>query len=73
MKCRFKTNRTLTANKATKHSVTTSDRKTINRKLACNPLKFQPSKKTEETRKPQKDVKDEADSVMMNSAKPIKE
>ena len=54
MKCRFKTNKTLTANKETKHTVTTSDGRTIHKKLASNHLKFRSSKKTEENIKPTK-------------------
>ena len=36
MKCRFKTNKSLTAVKETKHTVTTSDGKLIHKKLASN-------------------------------------
>ena len=54
MKCRFKTDKTLTAAKETKHTITTIDGKTIHKKLASNPLKFQPSKKADEIRKPTK-------------------
>ena len=52
MKCRFKTNKILTASNETKHTITTTDGKVIHKKLASNPLKFQPAKKTEEPRKP---------------------
>ena len=52
MKCRFKTNKILTAAKETKHTINTTDGKVIHKKLASNPLKFQPTKKAEETRKP---------------------
>ena len=54
LKCRFKTDKILTAARETKHTITTTDGKTIHKKLASNPLKFQPLKKTEETRKPTK-------------------
>ena len=54
MKCRFKTDKTLTAAKETYHTITTTDRKTIHKKLASNPLNFQSSKKADETRKPTK-------------------
>ena len=54
MKCRFKTDKILTAAKESKHTITTTDGKTIHRKLASNPLKFQLSKKADETRKPTK-------------------
>ena len=52
MKCRFKTNKILTAANETKHTITTTDGKVIHKKLASNPFKFQPAKKTEEPRKP---------------------
>ena len=52
MKCRFKTNKILTAANETKHTITTTDGKVIHKKLPSNPLKFQPAKKTEEPRKP---------------------
>ena len=52
MKCRFKTDKILTAAKETKHTITTTERKLIHKKLASKPLKFQPSKKPNETRKP---------------------
>ena len=45
MKCRFKTNKILTAANETKHTITTTDGKVIHKKLASNPLKFQPAKK----------------------------
>ena len=54
MKCRFKTDKILTAAKETKHTITRTNGKTIHKKLASNPLEFQPSKKAEETRKPTK-------------------
>ena len=41
MKCGFKTNKILTAIKETNHTVTTSDGRTIHKKLASKPLKFQ--------------------------------
>ena len=53
MKCRFINDKILTAAKETKHTITTTDGKTIHKKLASN-LKFQPSKKADETRKPTK-------------------
>ena len=52
MKSRFKTNKTLTAVKETKHTVTTSEEKIIHKKLASKPIKFQLPKKLEEKRKP---------------------
>ena len=52
IKCRFKTNKNLTAAKEAKHTITTTDGKVIHKKLASNPLKFQPTKKAEEPRKP---------------------
>ena len=52
IKCRFKTNKILTAAKESKHTITTTDGKVIHKKLASNPLKFQPTKNAEETRKP---------------------
>ena len=51
MKCGFKTNKILTAIKETDHTVTTSDGRTIHKKLASKPLKFQTSKKTDEQKK----------------------
>ena len=54
LKCRFKTDKILTAARETKHTITTTDGKTIHKKLASNPLKFQPMKKNEEIRKPTK-------------------
>ena len=54
LKCRFKTDKILTAAKETKNTITTTDGKTIHKKLASNPFKFQPSKKADETRKPTK-------------------
>ena len=54
LKCRFKTDKILTAARETKHTITTTDGKIIHKKLASNPLKFQPVKKNEETRKPTK-------------------
>ena len=52
MKCKFKTNKILTALKETDHIVTTADGKVIHKKLESNPLKFLLSKRSEETRKP---------------------
>ena len=54
IKSRFKTNKILTAARKTKHTISTTDGKTIHKKLASNPLKFHPSKKAEEARKPTK-------------------
>ena len=54
MKCKYKTNKMLTAVKETKHTVTTSEGKIIHKKLASKPLKFQLPKKSEEKRKPTK-------------------
>ena len=51
MKCRFKTNKLLTAVKETKHIIT-SEGKAIHQKLASKPIKFQLSRKSEERRKP---------------------
>ena len=51
MKCGFKTNKILTAVKETDHNVTSSDGKTIHKKLAYKPLKFQTSRKTDEQKK----------------------
>ena len=50
LKCRFKTNKLLTAVKETKHTITTSEGKTIHKKLASIPVKFQLSRKPEEKR-----------------------
>ena len=44
MKCRFKTNKDLTAVQETDHTVTTAEGKVIRKKLESNPLKFEPSK-----------------------------
>ena len=52
MKCRFKTNKILTAVNETKHTKTTSEGTVIHKKLASKPIKFQSSKKPEEKRKP---------------------
>ena len=52
IKCRLKTDKTLTAAKKNKHTITTTDGNTIHKKLESNPLKFQPPKKADETRKP---------------------
>ena len=52
MKFRFKINKTLTAVKETGHTITTADVKIRLQKLASNPLKVQPPKKPEESRKP---------------------
>ena len=52
MKCRFKTNKILTAVNETKHTITTSDGKIIHKKLASIPIKFQLPKKPEEKKKP---------------------
>ena len=52
MKCRFKTKKKLTAVKETDHIVTTADVRVIHKKPASNPLKFQPAKRAEESRKP---------------------
>ena len=54
MKCRLETDKILTVVKETKHTVTTADGKTIHKNLASILFKFQPSKKTGETRKPTK-------------------
>ena len=51
MKCRFKINKLLTVVKGTKHTITTSEGKTIHKKLASNPVKFQLSRKPGEKRK----------------------
>ena len=52
MKCRFKTNKILTAVNETKHTITTSDGKIIHKKLASKSIKFQLPKKPEEKKKP---------------------
>ena len=52
MKCRLKLNKTLTAAKETRHTITKADGKTIHKKLASNLLKLRPPKKPEESRKP---------------------
>ena len=52
MKCRFKTNKILTAANETKNTITTSDGKIIHKKIASKPIKFQlPKKPEEETNK----------------------
>ena len=51
MKCRFKTNKISTAARESKHTITTTDGKTIHKKLASNPLELQPSEKAEKARK----------------------
>ena len=51
MKCRFKTNKILTAVKETDHTVTTYEGKVINRKLAAK-TNLQLSRRPEEQRKP---------------------
>ena len=50
MKCRHKANKILTAAGETKHTITTTDGKTIQKKLASNPPIFQPSKEAEGAR-----------------------
>ena len=52
LKCGFKTNKMLTAIKETKHTITTSEGKTIHKKLASKPVKFQLSRELEEKRRP---------------------
>ena len=52
MKCRFKKNKTLTVIRETDHTFTKADGKIRQKKLASNPLKFQPQRKPEEARKP---------------------
>ena len=73
MKRRFKANKTLTAIKETKHTVSTSYGRTMHKKLASNPLKVQPSKKPKRAERQQKDANDVADSVKTNSAIPTRE
>ena len=51
MKCGFKTNKSLTAINETNHTVTTSDGRTIHKKLASKPLKFQTPRKQDEPKK----------------------
>ena len=51
MKCRFKTNKILTAVNETKHTITTSDGKIIHKKVSSKPIKFQLPKKPEEKKK----------------------
>ena len=48
VKCGFKTDKILTATKETDHTVTTSDGRTIHKKLASKPLKFQTPRKPDE-------------------------
>ena len=55
--CRFKTNKTLTTIIDTKHTVTTSDERMRHKKLASNPIMFQPSKKREDNSKATKRCK----------------
>ena len=50
--CRFKNIKLLTGVKETKHTITTSEGKTIHKKLASKPIKFQLSRKPEERQKP---------------------
>ena len=52
MKCGFKTNKILTAVAETGHTLTTSERRIIHKKLAAKLLNFQTSRKPEEQRKP---------------------
>ena len=52
LKSRFKTNKMLTGIKETKHTITTSEGKTIHKKQASKPVKFQLSRKPEEKRRP---------------------
>ena len=52
MKCRFKTNKPLTAIKETKHTIPTSEGGIIHIKLASKSIKFQLPRKLEEGRKP---------------------
>ena len=52
MKCRFKVNKTPTAVRETGHTISTAEKKIVHKKLASNPLKFQPPKKPEESMKP---------------------
>ena len=52
MKCRYKTNKILTAVNETKLTITTSDGKIIHKKLASKPIKIQLPKKPEEKKKP---------------------
>ena len=52
LKCRFKTNKLLTAVKETKPTIITSEGKTIHKKLASKPVKFQLSRKPDEKRRP---------------------
>ena len=51
MKCGFKTNKILTATKETDHTVTISDGRTIHKKRASKPLKFQTTRKPDEPKK----------------------
>ena len=52
MKCRYKTNKPISAVKETEHTVTTAQGKMIHKKLASNRINFQPSKKPEDIKKP---------------------
>ena len=52
MKCRLKTTKILFSVKETDHTVTTTERKIMHKKLASKPINFQLSRKPEEQRKP---------------------
>ena len=73
MKFSFKTNKLLTAVKETKHTITTSEGKTIHKKLASKPIKFQLSRKPEERQSRQTVVADVENSAKENSATHIRE
>ena len=79
MKCRFKTNKILTAARETKHTLTTADGKTIQKKLASNPLKrfrrqrFSHQRKRRRQESQLKDAPDAAASAAKNYVTPTKE
>ena len=52
MKCKFKNNKVLTALKETGLTITTAEGRTMHKKLASKPIKVQPSKNSDEPRKP---------------------
>ena len=51
MKCGFKTNKIITADKETDHTITTSEGRIIPKTLASKPLKFQTSRRIDEQRR----------------------
>ena len=73
MKCRFKTNKILTAANETKHTITTTDGKVIHKKLASGPLNFSQQRKQKSRGNPPTDAPDAADSATMIYATHTKE